>query len=141
MQFVAIRAGGIGKDGDVRLGFADGRVNHGFSDRNTVDQLGDAQALGFFGEVDRLAILELEQVALDDVLAVGAGVQDATALEFDFVQAGQRAGADGFDRRVELEGFEALADGFVSRIIGDGESAEQRNGCSGENLGQTHGNS
>ena len=41
------------------LGLADGRVNHGFCYRNAIDQLRHAQAFGFLGEVDRLAVLQL----------------------------------------------------------------------------------
>ncbi|MCY1417773.1 hypothetical protein D9M71_333140 [compost metagenome] len=141
VEFVAVRAGGIGEYGDVRLGFANGRVHHGFCNRNIVDQLGDAQALGLLGQVDRLAVLEIEQVALNHVLAVGAGVQHTAALELDFVQAGHRAGGDSLYRHFELEVFQAFTNGFVGRVIGDGKGADQRNGCGGENLGQTHENS
>ncbi|MNZ64185.1 hypothetical protein D3C78_823520 [compost metagenome] len=141
MQFVAVRARRIGEHGDVRLGFTNGRVNHGFSNRNAIDQLGDTQAFGFLGQVDRLAVLELEQVALNNVLTISAGVQDTAALEFDFVETGQRAGGDGFDRRVERKAFQAFTNGFVGRIIGDGKGADQRNDCGGEYLGQTHDNS
>ncbi|MNV63887.1 hypothetical protein D3C71_1565070 [compost metagenome] len=141
VQLVAVRAGGVGEYGDVRLGFANGRVDNGFGNRDGVDQLGDALALGLLGQVDRLAVLEIEQVALNHVLAVGAGVQHTAALELDFVQAWQRAGGDGLYRHFELEVFQAFTNGFVGRVIGDGKGADQRNGCGGENLGQTHENS
>ncbi|MNT67304.1 hypothetical protein D3C72_2054340 [compost metagenome] len=141
MQLVAVRAGGVGEHGDVRLGFANGRVHHGFGNRNLVDQFGDAQAFSLLGQVDRFAVLELEHVALNDILAVGAGVENAAALEFDFVQARQRTGGDGLYRHFELEVFQAFTNGFVGRVIGDGKGADQRNGCGGENLGQTHENS
>ena len=42
---------------------------------------------------------------------------------------------------LELEVFQAFTNGFVGRVIGDGKGADQRNGCGGENLGQTHENS
>jgi hypothetical protein len=141
VQLVAVRAGGIGKHGDVRFGFADRRVDHGFRDWNGVDQFGHAQAFGLLGQVDRFAVLELEHVALHHVLAVGAGVEHAAALQLDFVQARQRTGGDAFYRHLELEVFQAFTNGFVGRIIGDGKGTDQRNGGGGENLGQTHENS
>ncbi|MNY33208.1 hypothetical protein D3C86_1674740 [compost metagenome] len=141
VQLVAVRAGGVGEHGDVRFGFAHSWVDHGFGHRYGIDQFGDAQAFGLLGQVDRFAVLELEQVTLNDVLAIGAGVEHAAALELDFVHTRQRAGADAFYRNLEFEFFQALTNGFVGRVIGDGKGADQRNGCGGENLGQTHENS
>ena len=79
------------------------------------------------GQVDRLAVLELKQIALNDVLAVGAGVQHAAALELDFIHAWQRAGVDAFYRNLEFELFEALTNCFVGRVIGDGKGTDPLN--------------
>ncbi len=141
VQLVAVGASGVGEHGDVRFCFADGRVHHGFSDRDFIDQFGNTQAFGLFGQVDGLAVLELEHVALNDILPVSTGIQHAAALEFDFIQTRQRTGGDGFYRYFELEVFQTFTNGFVGRVIGDGKGADQRNGCGGENLGQTHENS
>ncbi|MNP27552.1 hypothetical protein D3C76_1204700 [compost metagenome] len=138
---MAVRAGGVGEHGDVRLGFANGRVHHGFRDRDGVDQFGNAQAFGLLGQVDRLAVLELEHVALDHVLAVGAGVEHAAALQLDFIQTRQGTGGDAFYRYFQLEVFQAFTNGFIGRVIGDSKGADQRDGGGGENLGQTHENS
>ena len=141
VQLVAVRAGGIGEHRDMSLGLADGWVNHGFSHWNTVDQLGHAQAFGFLGQVDRLAVFQLEQVALDDVLAIGTGVQHTAAFELDLIQPGHRAGTDAFNRRIELQVGQALANSLLGSVIGDNKGGNQRNGCGGNNLGQAHGNS
>ena len=57
------------------------------------------------------------------------------------LHARQRAGGDTFYRNFELEVFQAFTNRFIGRVIGDGKGADQRNGCGGENLGQTHENS
>ncbi|MOA50296.1 hypothetical protein D3C78_1732950 [compost metagenome] len=75
----------------MRFGFALGRINHHLGRWNSIDALGDGLTLGFFCQVDRLAVLDLIQIALHDELAIGAGIQYATALKLDFVQAVQWA--------------------------------------------------
>ena len=87
MQLVAVRAGGVGKHGDMGFGFAHRRVDDHFAGGNGVNGFGDAFAFGFLGEVDRLAAVHVEQVPLHDIFAIGAGVDHPPALHTHFVQA------------------------------------------------------
>ncbi|MCY1447869.1 hypothetical protein D9M71_645090 [compost metagenome] len=139
MQFMAVRAGRVSEYGDMRFGLTHRRVDDHFRAWNTVDGLGNGLAFGLLGQVDRLAILNLEQVALHDELAVGTGIQHAPTLELDLVQAVERAGRHAVDRHFELKLFEGLADGLLG-IVGHGKAADQGKG-SGENSGHAHENS
>ncbi|MNN62229.1 hypothetical protein D3C81_1775140 [compost metagenome] len=103
-------------------------------------------AFGFFGEVDRLAVLDLEQVALHHELAVSAGVQHAAALQLDFIQAVERAAGHAFDGHFQLEVLQRLTDGLLGSGIavgcrGNGKGTGQRQRGGGEKLGHAHGNS
>jgi hypothetical protein len=119
------------------FGFANGRVDDHFAGGNGVDGFGDAFAFSFFGEVDRLAAVDVEQVALHHVLAVGAGVEHATALHAHFVQAAERAGGDAFDGHIHLQVFQGLADRLVG-FIGPGNAAAQGDKGSSNNSGGAH---
>ncbi|MNC64606.1 hypothetical protein D3C75_1148240 [compost metagenome] len=72
-------------------------------------------------------------------MAVGTGVQHAAALEFDFVQAVERAGGHAVDRHFEFEFFEGLADGLFG-VVGHGKATDQGEG-SGKNSNHAHENS
>ncbi|MNZ47793.1 hypothetical protein D3C78_655190 [compost metagenome] len=138
VQLLAVAAVGVGEHGDMRLGRLLGREHHHLAGGDGVDLLGDGAALGLLGEVHRLAVLDLVEIALHQVLAVGAGVEHAAALELDLIDAGHRAFADGFDGQAELQGVEGLADGLV-RVVGEADGAGQAEGQAGDEAGHAHG--
>ncbi|MNP19618.1 hypothetical protein D3C76_1121550 [compost metagenome] len=137
VQLLAVRAGGVGEHGDVRPGFALGREHHHLLGRDGVDGPGDRGAFRLLGEVDRLAVLHLVDVALHDELAVGAGIEDAAALQLDLVDALQRAGGDRLDGQVGLQGMQGTADRLV-RLGGQCEGAGEAEGRGSQKSVQTH---
>lgn len=91
-----------------------------------------------FGEVDRLAVLDLEQVALHHELAVSAGVQHAAALQLDFIQAVERAAGHAFHGHFQLEVLQRFTDGLLGTGVaigcrGNGKGTGQRQRGGGEN--------
>ncbi|MCY1541526.1 hypothetical protein D9M68_772230 [compost metagenome] len=78
------------------------------------------------------------EVALHQVLAIGAGVEHAAALELNLIDAGHRALGDGLDGQAELQGVEGLADGLV-RIVGEADGAGEAEGQAGDKTGHAHG--
>ncbi|MNF89582.1 hypothetical protein D3C84_721120 [compost metagenome] len=138
VQLLAVAAVGVGEHGDMGLGRLLGREHDHLAGGDRVDLLGDRPALGLLGEVHRLAVLDLVEIALHQVLAVRAGVQHAAALELDLVDTGHRAFADGLDGQAELQGVEGLADGLI-RVVGEAEGAGQAKGQAGDETSHAHG--
>src|SRR5690606_662683 len=86
------------------------------------------------------AILELEQVALNDELTVGTGIELAPTLELHLIDTRHGAFGNGLDRHAWLDGIQRLADGLVG-IGGDGQGGSQAQGHGSEQTTHAHGNS
>ncbi|MCY1543447.1 hypothetical protein D9M68_792670 [compost metagenome] len=137
MQFLAVTAIGVGEHGNVGLGLF-GREDHHFLGRNAVDLLGNLFGFMLFGQVDRLAVLDLEQIALQEELAVVTGIQLAAALELNLIQTGHLTLGNRFDGQVWLDRLQALADHLIG-VGGQAQAAGQAEGHGCENAGHAHG--
>src|SRR5690606_13428649 len=102
MQFPAIAAVRISEHGDMRFGRLLGREHHHLAEGNGIDFPGHTLALGLAGQVDRIAILELVQIALHQELAITTGIEQTATFQMYLIQIAHRAFGNGLDGHVGL---------------------------------------